>query len=140
MNNRRREPTVLIRQVTQIAKEVFSELGSGHSEAAYQKAMEVGLRLANVRFEAQKVIELKYKNHYIGENYLDILARDGQHALIVELKITKSGSGEGEEQQLRNYMKTLEIDHGLLVYFTKPKPKTVDTIGVLEPEIVPIKL
>jgi hypothetical protein len=41
-----------IKHIAEIAKDVFSTLVSGHSEAAYQKAMEVGLRLRNVKFES----------------------------------------------------------------------------------------
>jgi hypothetical protein len=34
------------------------------SEGVYDRAMQVGLRLAKIGYEGQKVVELKYKDHY----------------------------------------------------------------------------
>ena len=39
-------------------------LGSGFY--VYDRAMQVGLRLAKIGYEGQKVVELKYKEHYVG--------------------------------------------------------------------------
>jgi GxxExxY protein len=50
--------TALVRK---IAYEVYRSLGSGFSEDVYDRAMQVGLRLAKFRYEGQKVVELKYK-------------------------------------------------------------------------------
>jgi len=36
----------VINQIKKLAEEVYGELGSGFDERVYQKAMEVGLRLA----------------------------------------------------------------------------------------------
>jgi PD-(D/E)XK nuclease superfamily protein len=44
-------------------------VGSGFSEDVYDRAMQVGLRLAKISYEGQKVVELKYKDHYVGEGY-----------------------------------------------------------------------
>lgn len=63
----------LAEQLKELGDDVYRTLGSGHTEAAYQKAMEVGLRLRHMKFEAQKVLELKYRDHYVGECYIDIL-------------------------------------------------------------------
>ncbi|HKU24767.1 MAG TPA: GxxExxY protein [Candidatus Sulfotelmatobacter sp.] len=106
----------MTQKVEDIAKDVFGTLGSGHSEVAYQKAMEIGLRLQGLRFEAQKVLELTYRQHYIGEEFLDLVVGEGTERVIVELKAVAS-IGEAEKQQLRNYMKTLGIGHGLLINF-----------------------
>ena len=47
--------------------------------------MEVGLRLEGVPFESQKVIELTFRGHYIGEEFLDLIVGQGEHRAIVEL-------------------------------------------------------
>ena len=107
--------------IAELAKDIYRTLGSGHSEAAYQKAMEVGLRLQHVRFEAQKVIELTYENHYIGEENIDLLVESAsQQKVIVELKATNQQLGPPEEQQLRNYMKGLRVELGVLINFPQP--------------------
>ncbi|MGB8771045.1 MAG: GxxExxY protein [Candidatus Korobacteraceae bacterium] len=108
-------------KIRQIAADVFGNLGSGHSEAVYQRAMEVGLRLQHLRFEAQRVIEVRYKEHYVGEEYLDLLVKSDStdECLIVELKAAQDVSLP-EEQQLRNYLVSLKIDKGLLINCPQP--------------------
>ena len=56
-----------IELVGKIAHEVYTDLGSGFSEDVYDRAMQVGLRLAGIEYESQKVVELKYREHYVGE-------------------------------------------------------------------------
>jgi GxxExxY protein len=109
-----------IEKVKAIAKDVYRSLGSGFSEDVYDKAMQVGLRLAGINYESQKVIELKYKDHHVGEGYPDLVVRLGRERLIIELKAVGSEMGSAEEQQLRNYMKILNINHGLLINFQQP--------------------
>jgi hypothetical protein len=48
--------------------DVYRTLGAGFSEVVYDRAMQVGLRIAHIKYENQKVVELKYKNHSVGED------------------------------------------------------------------------
>jgi len=73
-------------QIRKIATDVYRALGSGYSEGIYDRAMQVGLRLAKVTYEGQKVVELKYKNHCVGEGYPDLVVRFGHEKMAVELK------------------------------------------------------
>jgi len=107
-------------EIRRIAKDVYRVLGSGFSEGVYDKAMQVGLRLAKIRYESQKVVELRYKNHCVGEGYPDLVVRLGRDKMIVELKAVGGEMGAAEEQQLRNYMKLLKIQRGLLINFQQP--------------------
>ena len=106
-------------QIKKLAKEVYGELGSGFDECVYQKALEVGLRLAKIRYESQKVVELKFKEHYVGEGYPDIIVDVNGNKLVVELKATGKLGGK-EEVQVRSYMKILKIPYGLLINFQSP--------------------
>lgn len=108
-----------LKQIKKIANEVYGELGSGFDECVYQKAMEVGLRLAKIRYESQKVVELKFKDHYVGEGYPDIIVNVNGNKLVVELKATGKLGGK-EEVQIRSYMKILKIPYGLLINFQSP--------------------
>lgn len=112
--------TVVIRE---IAEDVYKTLGSGFSEEVYDRAMQVGLRLANIGYEGQKVIELKYKDHYVGEGYPDLVVHFGDEKLIVELKAISGELGASEEQQLRNYMTILNVQRGMLINFQQPGRK-----------------
>ena len=107
-------------QIRKIAKDVYRSLGSGYQEVVYDKAMQVGLRLAGIKYENQKVIELKYKGYYIGEGYPDLVVHCGNNRVVVELKAVGSEMGAPEEQQLRNYLKVLDIKYGLLINFQQP--------------------
>jgi GxxExxY protein len=107
-------------QIRKIATDVYRTLGSGYSEGVYDRAMQVGLRLAKITYEGQKVVELKYKNHCVGEGYPDLVVRLGRERMVVELKAIGGEIGAAEQHQLRNYMKILGIKRGLLVNFQQP--------------------
>ena len=109
--------------IREIAEDVYKTLGSGFSEDVYDRAMQVGLRLAKIGYEGQKVVELKYKEHYVGEGYPDLVVHLGNGKLIVELKAISGDLGASEEQQLRNYMTILNVQRGLLINFQQPGRK-----------------
>lgn len=106
--------------IGRIAHEVYRSLGSGFSEDVYDRAMQVGLRLAGIRHESQKVVELRYKDHCVGEGYPDLIVRLGREKVVVELKAIGGTIGASEERQLRNYMKILGIRRGWLINFQQP--------------------
>jgi len=82
--------------------------------------MQVGLRLAKLKYEGRKVIELTYKDHYVGEGYPDLVVCLGHDKIVVELEAVSGELGASEEQQIRNYLKTLRIKRGLLINFQQP--------------------
>jgi len=112
-----------VQKIKQIAKDVYKKLGSGFDESVYDKAMQVGLRLAKIRYESQKVVELKYKDHYVGEGYPDLVVNLNGNRVVVELKAISGSLGASEEQQLKNYLKILGIKNGLLINFQQPGKK-----------------
>jgi len=107
-------------EIKKIARDVYRVLGSGFSEGVYDRAMQVGLRQAKISYESQKVVELRYKDHCVGEGYPDLVVRRGREKLIIEFKAVGGEMGAAEEQQLRNYMKILGIANGLLINFQQP--------------------
>ena len=62
-----------IETIRAIAEDVYETLGSGFPEIVYDRAMQVGLRLAGLRYDSQKVVELKYRDHYVGEGFPDLV-------------------------------------------------------------------
>ena len=126
----------VINQIKKLAEEVYGELGSGFDERVYQKAMEVGLRLAKIRYENQKVVELKFKDHYVGEGYPDLIVNLNGVKLVVELKAVNKVGGK-EENQTKSYMRILKIPYGLLINFQTP---STDTEKETQLEIREIKI
>lgn len=114
----------VVNQIKKLAAEVYKTLGSGFDEKVYQKAMEVGLRLAKIRYENQKVVELKFKDHYVGEGYPDLIVSFNGVKIVLELKAVGGKLGGKEEAQIRNYMKILKIPYGLLINFQSPGTDT----------------
>jgi len=121
-----------LQKIKKIAKDVYRTLGSGFSEDVYDKAMQVGLRLSKIKYENQKVVELKYKDHYVGEGYPDIIVNFGKDRVVLELKAVGSNLGAGEEQQIKNYMKILKIKTGLLINFQQPKKEGKTQLEIKE--------
>ncbi len=111
--------------VESIAKDVYRTLGSGHSESVYDRAMQVGLRLAKFKLiDSQKVVPITYKGHHVGEGYTDIIVSNGgKGSIVLELKAVGGSMGAAEEQQLKNYLKILKLKHGILINFQQPGKK-----------------
>ena len=99
---------------------MYTELGSGHDEKVYHRAMEVDLRLRGIKYDSERVLELRYKDHYVGENYADLIVGSGNEATVVELKAMTCMLGVAEKQQLKKYMTTLGVKSGVLINFPKP--------------------
>jgi len=114
----------LKQQIVRIAHHVYKTLGSGFEERVYENAVAVGLRLAKIPYQSQKVLEIAYRGHYVGEGYSDLIVGRGTSRIVVELKATGGKLGDKEEQQLRQYLKILGIKQGLLINFQAPGANT----------------
>ena len=100
--------------------EVYNELGYGFLERVYQNAMFLELRDRNFKVEAQKRIKVYFKTVEVGEYFADLLIDD---TVIIELKAADAIVPE-HENQLINYLKSTEIEVGLLFNFG-PKPEFI---------------
>ncbi|MFH0830710.1 MAG: GxxExxY protein [Parcubacteria group bacterium] len=106
-------PADLTKTITSLAHDVYRHLGSGFDEKVYENAKPRGLRLAKIPYQAQKVVELTYKDHYVGEGYPDLIVGAVQHRLILELKAMLNGAH-----------RILGLNHGLLINFQAPGQNT----------------
>ncbi len=120
------------KKISNIASDVYRKLGSGHSESVYDKAMQVGLRLAGIKYESQKVVELTYKNYYVGEGFPDLIVIFPKVKIVVELKAISGKIGVSEERQILNYMEILGIKKGLLINFSQPRKAGTSKIELKE--------
>ncbi len=98
--------------------EVYNELGFGFLEKVYQNAMYLELKNRNYFVEAQKQINVSYKDIIVGEYFADLIVNE---CVIIELKASEVLVQENE-LQLINYLKATEIEVGLLMNFGK-KPE-----------------
>ncbi len=102
-----------IEWIEDLANEVYKSLGSGHSEAIYQKAMEVGIMDSGRKFESQRDVPVMFRGRFVGRGIIDIITG----GLIVELKATGTPIGNPERQQLKNYMAVTQTQTGCIINF-----------------------
>jgi len=96
------------------AFDVYNEMGNGFLEAVYQECMEIELSERQIPFEAQKQLQLIYKEHILKKEYIpDILVRN---RVIVELKAEEKLQPK-HEAQLINYLEATKLKVGVLINF-----------------------
>ncbi len=106
--------------ILKIFYEVYNELGYGFLERVYQNALFYELQSNGFTVEGQKKIKVYYKEIEVGEYYADIIVND---LVILELKASEY-MVEAYEFQLINYLKSTDIEVGLLLNFGK-KPEFI---------------
>lgn len=99
--------------ISTIAQNVYKTLGHGHSEAVYHRAMEVGLRKQNIKYDTERIVPIQYEGHVVGNSRLDLVIND---TMIVELKSVSSLKPK-EITQLQNYMNLTGMKEGMLINF-----------------------
>jgi len=97
--------------------EVSNILGAGFLEKVYEGALLKELGLRGIRSVAQPSFTVKYKGHYVGEYFADILVED---VLIVELKCVERLANDYTAQCLK-YLRSSGLTLCLLINFQKPK-------------------
>jgi len=97
---------------------VYNELGYGFLEKVYENAMFIELTQNKLNCFRQKPIRVYYKNKIVGEYFADLVVED---KIIIELKAAETILKE-HEHQLLNYLRSTEMNIGLLLNFGK-KPE-----------------
>ena len=114
------EPTPELDRLAHItigaAIEVHRQLGPGLPEEAYQRAMEVELMLRDIPFERQKIVNVRYKGHWVCRAKIDLLIAG---MLVVELKAVDSFTPVFA-LQVRTYTRLIGQPLGLLINFSVP--------------------
>jgi len=99
---------------------VYNELGYGFLEKVYERAMVIELKKLDLYVEEQKKITVFYKEEKIGDYFADLIVNN---QVIIELKAVERIAPE-HEVQLVNYLKSTNIEVGLLLNFgAKPQYK-----------------
>lgn len=92
---------------------VYNNLGFGFLEKVYQKSLEIELKKNGLNIEVQHPIKVYYDKTIVGEYFADILV---DSKIIIEIKAVDTLVKENE-QQLINYLKSTDIELGLLLNF-----------------------
>lgn len=97
--------------------EVFNQIGFGHKEEVYQKALGIEFAERKIAFEREKNLSVMFKNTRVGTYRPDFIVAD---KIILELKSLPS-LPEFHDRQILHYLKTTGFKLGLLVNFGTPK-------------------
>ena len=103
----------ILDKIVRLSNEIYNELGSGHSESVYHKALEFELSRNNIEFNSEVVIPIYYKDHYVGFGRCDIFI---EKTIIVELKAVSSLRNINQSKT-RCYMKSLGVEFGVMINF-----------------------
>lgn len=96
---------------------VYNELGYGHKESVYQKALIKELEVRGIPYGHELGLDVIYQGEMVG-SYRPDLVIDGE--IIIEIKAVEI-MPKAFENQLINYLKTTGFSLGLLINFGAPK-------------------
>ena len=99
--------------IREIVFKVKKELGLGHKEIVYQKAIAIEFKKQNIKFDREKQIPVIYEKEKVGVYIPDFIIDD---KIIVELKALIF-TGSKEKKQLWTYLKGSQYRLALLVNF-----------------------
>ncbi|UUV19976.1 GxxExxY protein (plasmid) [Fusobacteria bacterium ZRK30] len=92
---------------------VYNTLGYGFLEKVYENSLLIELKKLGYKVESQKSLDVYYDNQVVGNYYADIVV---ENKIILELKSAETLRRE-HKNQLINYLKTTDIEVGLLLNF-----------------------
>ncbi len=95
------------------AFEVFNQLGSGHKEIVYHKALAVEFSNQKLNFKDEVYYPVEFKKVVVGRNYFDFLIDD---KIIVEIKSLTRFS-KAHFDQTSNYLNVSSLRLALLINF-----------------------
>lgn len=94
--------------------DVYNELGYGHPEKYYYKAIERSLMDKKIKYISQARYKLMYKGEEIGRYYLDYLIED---KIVLEIKKGNYFSKKNLEQ-IMSYLKATKLELAILINIT----------------------
>jgi|SRR6186997_778673 len=103
----------LTRRIIGVFYEVFRELGTGHLEKVYQRAMQIALADVGIQSRLEVPTAVYFRRRNVGDYRADLIVEDG---VILECK-TADRIAEGHRAQLINYLKSTRYTVGLILNF-----------------------
>ena len=110
------EISQLINILKESACDIYKGLVAGYNETIYEEAMALELRLRRINYDVEKNTEIFYKGVKVGIHRLDFIV---ENKLVVELK-AQNAVYPSHVGQIRSYLKTLNLNNGILINFPYP--------------------
>ena len=135
MNNK----TPFQKFIFDISNRIYKQLGPGHNESIYHKALMYELMVNNIKADTEKHIYVTYTDtacisHTLVSERIDVYIHNDinsvftdiqQAPIVIELKAVAKTIGPVEEFQVLKYFRELKkeglnIDYGILINFQQP--------------------
>lgn len=113
MINEQYKYSELTSKIIRCATNVHSTLGNGFQEAIYQRALEIEMRLENLKFNREFEMPIFYREQHIGTRRVDFLV---EGVISVELK-ARTVIEDVHFAQAVNYLEAYNLEIGLLINF-----------------------
>jgi GxxExxY protein len=105
--------SALTAKIIGCAMTVHKTLGNGFQEVIYQRALEIEMQLAEIRFAREYEMPIFYRGEQIGTRRVDFLV---EGVVSVELKATSELTKANYAQAI-NYLEAYNLEIGLLINF-----------------------
>jgi len=142
--------------IISLCNRIYNQLGSGHSESIYQKALQAELHTQGLFVDTEYHISVEYEDtkgrkHKLASERIDIFIHrnpdspliDNQNSdIILELKAVSKVPGSTETEQVRKYLREFKkqgknIPYGIVINFPQPTASGVsDAVQSLLVELV----
>jgi GxxExxY protein len=108
--------------------EVWKQIGFGHKEKFYQKAVTRELKHSKISFQEQLPAKINYKGEFLGIYYFDYLI---ENKIVLELKVRNYFSRK-DIQQVYAYLKAKKLQLGIVAHFTASGVKFKRVVNINE--------
>ncbi len=112
-------------EIVGVLFEVYNDLGYGHKESYYEKAVAHGFDFRKIGYQRQVPYKLLFKGKDIGRYYLDFLV---EGKIVLEIK-RGSYYGKKNIEQVFNYLKATNLKLAILANFTPDGVKFIRIVN-----------
>ena len=119
--------------IIKASNRVFENLGPGHNERIYHKALVYELNCLGYNLDTEMNLIVKYTDskgfiHHLESERIDIFLKD--HKIILELKAIQKNIQAQEICQIKKYFNelnkiNLDVKYGVIINFCQPNSKDI---------------
>ena len=119
------------------SQSIFDQLGSGHNEKIYHKALKYELDCLNIKSDIERHVNVNYIDskgyeHVLESERIDMYIFKNEYDIILELKAISGNLTSKEIEQIKKYFRELKkkkkkIKYGVIINFPQPSSKDVKT-------------
>lgn len=102
-------------KIVGILYDVFNQVGAGHRELFYQKAIKLAFKKEAIEFQEQPYVPIKYDENVVGKYFLDFLIED---KIVLEIK-KDTVFRQQYIKQVFSYLKAKNLKLGIIANFTR---------------------